>query len=159
MNRTEERNERMKQVRKMYEEKIPEKDIAKAVNMSVSTVRGYIAEMGLKRRDWEEIRKNVVEMYSSGIGFEKIEKELGVSRHYICSVIKKSGISKRRVMYIGNHSLIDENTVFADNRVVLEQYVEKGKPFIKNGQKVRINKIYTDLMPIFGGIGRKVVMK
>ena len=126
MSRTIERERRKEQVRKMYSKKIAEVDIAKKMNLSLSTVRSYITEMGLKRKNWEAIRRKSVEMYLAGTELREIAKELDVSKAYISALIRKSGVPVRRRFYVVEENLINENTVFADNRVELTKIVIDG---------------------------------
>ena len=129
MNRTKARKERMERVREMYLKKIKEEDIAKEMNLSLSTVRGYISELGLKKRDWNRLRKKIIEMYNSGDNFECIEKETGVCRHTIRKILKKNGLLSGGRLYVVESNLINENTLFADNRVELTKIVIDGKVY------------------------------
>ena len=129
MDRTKARKERLERVREMYSRKIKEEEIAKEMNLSLSTVRGYISEMGLKKRDWNAIREKIIEMYNSGRNFKDIEEETGVCRDTIRKILKKSGLLSSGRFYVGENNLIDENTVFADNRVKIEKIVIYGKRY------------------------------
>ncbi|MBE5852277.1 MAG: hypothetical protein E7299_04895 [Lachnospiraceae bacterium] len=129
MSRTKARKERLERVRERYLKKIKEEDIAKEMNLSLSTVRGYISEMGLKKRDWNAIREKIIEMYNSGRNFEDIEEETGVCRDTIRKTLKKSGLLSSGRFYAVENNLIDENTVFADNRVKIEKIVIYGKRY------------------------------
>ena len=150
MRSTLERRKRMELVRRLYTEKMPEEDIAKSVNLSLNTVKCYITEMGLKKRDRESISKKVIEMYLEGTPVMKIASELEVSRSYIRSVIKKNGIKSRRMMYVEKDCLIDENTVYADNNKILEKVILEEKKRSEDGRLLRIKKIYTDITPQMG---------
>ena len=129
MSRTKARKERLERVRERYLKKIKEEDIAKEMNLSLSTVRGYISEMGLKKRDWNAIREKIIEMYNSGRNFEDIEEETGVCRDTIRKTLKKSGLLSSGRFYAVENNLIDENTIFADNRVKIEKVVIYGKRY------------------------------
>ena len=129
MSRTKARKERLERVRERYLKKIKEEDIAKEMNLSLSTVRGYISEMGLKKRDWNAIREKIIEMYNSGRNFDDIGKETGVCRDTIRKTLKKSGLLSSGRFYAVENNLIDENTVFADNRVKIEKIVIYGKRY------------------------------
>jgi len=129
MSRTKARKERLERVRERYLKKIKEEDIAKEMNLSLSTVRGYISEMGLKKRDWNAIREKIIEMYNSGRNFEDIEEETGVCRDTIRKTLKKSGLLSSGRFYAVENNLIDENTIFADNRVKIEKIVIYGKRY------------------------------
>lgn len=127
--RTKARKERLERVRERYLKKIKEEEIAKEMNLSLSTVRGYISEMGLKKRDWNAIREKIIEMYNSGRNFEDIEEETGVCRDTIRKTLKKSGLLSSGRFYAVENNLIDENTIFADNRVKIEKIVIYGKRY------------------------------
>lgn len=119
----------MERVREMYLKKIKEEDIAKEIKLSLSTVRGYISELGLKKRDWNMLRKKIIEMYNSGDNFECIEKETGMCRETIRKILKKNGLLSGGRFYAVESNLIDENTVFADNRVEIVKIVIDGKVY------------------------------
>ena len=128
MNKTEKRKERMERVRQMFLQKVSEEDMAKELKVSLSTIRSYISELGLKRRDRVVLSKKIIEMYSAGREMSEIVQVLEVSKPYINKVIRRHGLQTRRKFAV-EKNLIDENTVFADNRVRIVTVIVGGKKY------------------------------
>ena len=128
------KKERLKIVYEMYSEGITITEIAKELGLGVSTVSGYIKELGIKRipKDYEE---EILKLLEEGKGNFQICKELGITSDKVTKVRKKHGIGSR--YYVCEEDLIDENTQYAKDysKVKLEKIIINGK-------------VYEDITPI-----------
>ena len=68
-------------------------------------------------------------MYLSGKSILEISFELDISKSYVNAVIKKKGLKEQNYP-AEKKDLIDENTVFADNRIKIEKLVVGGKKYV-----------------------------
>lgn len=132
------RKKRLQQALELYEQGYSVEEIAKEINVTVSTVYGYIAELGLKKKKYQDAQKKVVDMYVEGKKVGEISETLGVSVSFIHKEIKAAGLKPRKEFVVSETNLINENTVFADDRVKIEILVINGKR-------------YQDITQIFGG--------
>lgn len=135
------RKKRLQQARELYEQGYSVEGMAREMNVTVSTVYGYIAELGLKKKKYQDTQKKVIDMYTEGKKVSEISETLGVSVSFIHKEIKKAGLKPRKefVTFVTSESsLINEKTIFADNSVKIESLVINGKR-------------YQDVTQIFGG--------
>lgn len=151
MGRREIRLERLEKVKEMYAQNKSEEEMALELGLAVRTIKLYISKLGVKKKEREETRKKIADMYTEGYTRAEIVHQLGVKDKYIDTVIRSFGMKTRR-RFLGEIDLIDENTVFAEEKVKCETVVIKGKPVIKDGKKIRENKVYTDITQKICGI-------
>ena len=143
------RKQRLQQALELYEHGYSVKDMAKEMGVTLNTIYGYIAELGLKKKKYQDAQKNVIAMYAAGKKVSEISETLGVSASFIHKEIKNAGLKMRNEYVVSENNLINEKTVFADHSIKLEKVIINGRWMIKNGRKCRINKICTDVTPIF----------
>ena len=130
------KEERLERVRQMFAQKKSEKEMAEVLGVAPSTIYGYIKELGLKNRNSEQLHRDILKLYSQGKTLTEISFQLDVSKRYVSTVVKKNGVNTHRHFAVTEKDLIDENTVFADNKITL--------------QKVMVgNKKYLDITPVF----------
>ena len=131
------KKERMEQVKEMYLQNMTVTEIAKELGCALSTVSGYVAELGIKRgtttEDRLKLEKEILRLYREGLNSPQIANEVGCSQSWAIKILRKHGIWQNRTK---EENLIDENTKYADNRVVLEKITINGKK-------------YTDITPVF----------
>lgn len=132
------RKKRLQQARELYEQGYSVEGMAREMNVTVSTVYGYIAELGLKKKKYQDTQKKVIDMYMEGRKVSEISGTLGVSVSFIHKEIKAAGLKPRKEFVVSEENLINENTVFADDRVKIEILVINGKR-------------YQDVTQVFGG--------
>lgn len=132
------RKKRLQQARELYEQGYSVEGMAREMNVTVSTVYGYISELGLKKKKYQDTQKKVIDMYMEGRKVSEISGTLGVSVSFIHKEIKAAGLKPRKEFVVSEENLINENTVFADDRVKIEILVINGKR-------------YQDVTQVFGG--------
>ena len=126
------KKERQKQVREMFLQNISTTEIANNLGASPSTVRKDIRQLGI-RKDKTFIDGKIIRMHLEGSSHIEIGFEVNLSPTYVGKILKKYGYSREART---EDSLIDKNTKYAKNRVVLEKIIINGKK-------------YTDITPVF----------
>ena len=121
--------ERMKIVKQMLLKNIRGKDIAQQMGVSESTVSKYVKEILKNDNNNECLHSKINQMYLSGKSILEISFELDISKSYVNAVIKKQGLKEQNYP-AEKKELIDENTVFADNRIKIEKLVIGGKKYV-----------------------------
>ena len=114
--------ERKKIVKQMLLKNIRGKDIAQQMGVSESTVSKYVKEILKNDNNNECLHSKIKQMYLSGKSILEISFELDISKSYVNAVIKKQGLKEQNYP-AEKKDLIDENTVFADNRIKIEKLV------------------------------------
>ena len=121
--------ERMKIVKQMLLKNIRGKDIAQQMGVSESTVSKYVKEILKNDNNNECLHSKIKQMYLSGKSILEISFELDISKSYVNAVIKKKGLKEQNYP-AEKKDLIDENTVFADNRIKIEKLVVGKKRYV-----------------------------
>lgn len=124
--------DRQGQVREMFLRNMKTDDIAKELGVALSTIRRDIQELGI-RKDKSFIDRQIIKMHLEGYNYVEIGYEVDLSSTYVGKILKKYGYGKNAR---AEDVLIDENTKYADNRIVLEKLFINGKQ-------------YTDITPVF----------
>lgn len=119
----------MEVVKKLYEKNIPVQDIAKQLGCAISTVSGYIKELGLREKKKSQINKEILEMYKTGKTIEQICFLIDVSRGYVCELLKKHRLNKNHYV-VYERELTDKNTVYAENKIELKKEEHGGKSYV-----------------------------
>ena len=114
--------ERMKIIKQMLLKNIRGKEIAQQMGVSESTVSRYVKEILKNDNNNECLHSKIKQMYLSGKSILEISFELDISKSYVNAVIKKQGLKEQNYP-AEKKDLIDENTVFADNRIKIEKLV------------------------------------
>lgn len=100
--------------------------------------------MGVSKKVLEKRREKAKELYEKGLDVYEIAEAIGVSISTVYNTLSIAGIELER------SARRKEKLTYADNRKpVLEKVVIYGKWFYKNGTKYMINRLCTDLTPIF----------
>ena len=84
------------------------------------------------KKDRNYVKKEVLRLNREGLNSVQIAQEVGCSKSWASRVLRKYGNGRNVI----EEDLINENTVYADNRVVLEKITIGGK-------------LYTDITPVF----------
>ena len=121
---------RRERVREMFAQKKSEKEMAEVLGVSVSTIYADIKKLGLRNKSSAQLHREILKLYSSGKTLMEISFLLDVSKRYISAVVRKNGMSTHRNFAVVEKNLIDENTVFADNRIRLEKLMVDGKKYL-----------------------------
>lgn len=121
--------ERKERIKQMLLKNIRTKDMAAELGVSESTVSICVKEIMSKDTGNKYLHARIREMYASGKTISEISFVLDISKAYVNAVVKKSGLKKQNYS-VERKDLIDENTVFADNRVKLEKLVVSGKRYV-----------------------------
>lgn len=125
------KKERQEQVREMFLQNVPTSEMAKEFGVSVKTIRRDIQELGI-RQDRTFIDGQIIKMHLEGMNNVEIGFEVDLSPSYVSKILKKYGYGREARM---EDNLIDGNTKYADNSVVLEKITIDGKK-------------YTDITPV-----------
>lgn len=123
--------ERQEKVREMFLQNVPTSEMAKEFGVSVKTIRRDIQELGI-RQDRSFIDRQIIKMHLEGMNSVEIGFEVDLSPSYVSKILKKYGYGREART---EDNLIDENTKYADNTVVLEKITIDGKK-------------YTDITPV-----------
>ena len=123
--------ERQEQVREMFLKNVPTSEMAKKFGVTLSTIRRDIQELGI-RQDKSFIDGQIIKMHLEGLNNIEIGFEVDLSPSYISKILKKYGYGRETRT---EDNLIDENTKYADNSVVLEKITIGGRK-------------YTDITPV-----------
>lgn len=125
------KKERQEQVREMFLQNVPTSEMAKEFGVSVKTIRRDIQELGI-RQDRTFIDGQIIKMHLEGMNNVEIGFEVDLSPSYVSKILKKYGYGRETRT---EDNLIDGNTKYADNSVVLEKITIDGKK-------------YTDITPV-----------
>ena len=99
--------------------------------------------MGRTRQSIKEQCDKVKELYCKGYTVKEIATAIGMSKESVYNSFTIMGMSLKK-------SAIDEkNLVYADNSVEFEKVVIYGNWLYKNGKKYRVNRLCTDITPMF----------
>lgn len=123
--------ERQEKVREMFLQNVPTSEMAKEFGVSVKTIRRDIQELGI-RQDKSFIDGQIIKMHLEGMNNVEIGFEVDLSPSYVSKILKKYGYGRETRT---EDNLIDGNTKYADNSVVLEKITIDGKK-------------YTDITPV-----------
>ena len=85
----------------------------------------------------------VKELYSKGYTVKEIAEFVGLSKERIYNALKIAGIQIKR------NAIDEDNLLYADNSVEFEKVVIHGNWLYKNGKKYRVNRLCTDITPMF----------
>ena len=124
--------ERQEQVREMFLKNVPTSEMAKKFGVALSTIRRDIQELGIRKNN-SFIDGQIIKLHLEGYNNTEIGYEIGLSRLSVGNILRKYGYGNEART---DDTLIDENTKYADNRVVLEKVTIDGK-------------LYTDITPVF----------
>lgn len=123
-------------IRRMYLAGSSREEIAEAAGYAVGTVCEYLSDMGMLRRqdDGKRLEK-MLRLHDEEKSLKEIGAEVGLSIGRVSAVLVKNG--RRRVTDYGTRdrepvedSLINENTIYADNTVRIYPYHYWGKNWI-----------------------------
>lgn len=84
------------------------------------------------KKDRYYVKKEILRLNREGLNSFQIAQEVGCSKSWVNRVLRRNGNGRNVI----EENLIDENTKYADNRVVLEKVTIYGKR-------------YTDITPVF----------
>ena len=121
------KKERLKIVEEMYLNNMGVTEIAMELGCAVSTISSHVRELGIRRveKDHEE---EILKMLQEGKTNIEIGKKLGICPTRVTKVRKKYGM-ERSAFIVYEEDLIDENTKYADNSIVLEKVTIDGKQY------------------------------
>ena len=121
------KKERLKIVEEMYLNNMGVTEIAMELGCAVSTISSHVRELGIRRveKDHEE---EILKMLQEGKTNIEIGSELGICPTRVTKVRKKYGM-ERSAFIVYEEDLIDENTKYADNSIVLEKVTIDGKQY------------------------------
>lgn len=121
------KKERLKIVEEMYLNNMGVTEIARELGCATSTISSHVRELGIRRveKDYED---EILKMLQEGKTNIEIGSELGICPTRVTKVRKKYGM-ERSAFIVYEEDLIDENTKYADNRIVLEKLTIDGKQY------------------------------
>lgn len=121
------KKERLKIVEEMYLNNMGVTEIAMELGCAVSTISSHVRELGIRReeKDYEE---EILKMLQEGKTNVEIGRVLGICPTRVTKVRKKYGM-ERSAFIVYEEDLIDENTKYADNSIVLEKVTIDGKQY------------------------------
>lgn len=101
--------------------------------------------MGKTKKELEERRMRIKKLYESGLNVYQIADTVGVALSTVYNSLSIMGITLQKAA-----GKDESNLVYADNSVpVLEKVVIHGNWLYKNRKKYRVNRICTDITPLF----------
>ena len=110
------KKERLKRVQEMFSQNMKITDMAKELGCGISTVSGYLKELGIKETRTAVLTQKIKEMYSVGKTISQICFELEVSNTFVRTVLKKCGYRKSHYSKT-EIDLINEDKKFAEDRL------------------------------------------
>lgn len=116
---------RQKQVREMFMQNVSTAEIAKKLGVSYNTIKRDIQELDL-RKDRTFIDGQIIRLHIEGYNHMEIGFEVDLSPSYVGKILKKYGYGREART---EDNLVDENTKYADNSVVLEKVTIDGKQY------------------------------
>ena len=124
----EKKKERLKIVKEMYLNGMRVCQIARELDCATSTISSDVRELGIRREeiDYEEI---ILKMLKEGKHNNEIGKELGICPTRVTKVRRKHGMARDWFIVQQEVDLIDENTKYANNSIVLEKVTIGGKQY------------------------------
>ena len=121
------KQEKMQKTKELVEQGKNASEIAKILNCSVSGISKYMAEMGIRPKRSESLRFKIMRLHNLGLTNAQIAYELEVPHSYVLSTLRDNGYGRHYSKTEDN--LINENTVYAENRLknlVFEKVVHDG---------------------------------
>ena len=123
----EKKKERLKIVKEMYLSNKGVNQIARELGCTVSTISSDVRELGIRRekKDYEDV---ILKMLKEGKHNHEIGRELRIDPSRVTKVRRKYGMA-RNCYVVQEEDLIDENTKYANNSIVLEKVTIGGKQY------------------------------
>ena len=125
--------ENMQIIKAMHSQGKTKEEIAEATGYKMSTLETYLSALGLKTPDrMKNHLEEMGRMWEEGKSLEYISKKTGFRVGSISKVLRDNGYERRKGydMDMGEPDLIDDNTVFANDKKEYSVCMVNGKRYI-----------------------------
>jgi transposase len=118
-------------LKKMLEEGSCYADLEPLFNRTVQTLRNRAHKLGVSRHIWniylpEEVQKQIIDFYQSGLVLTDIEKILGLSYHRVQWCVKKHGLLIDRSRAGKKSSQAQKRSITKEEQKIVDALWEKG---------------------------------